>query len=248
MSAGPTGSPEGCWAASLGNCGGAISREHLVSECLFADQSVFVQGLDWCVESPKSVRIETLTGKVLCEAHNNALSRLDAEAGAAFNAIRSMVKLNEDRGKFPSVNWAHKQFVVDGPGLERWFLKTLINFSFKRQLIIGPGDHPAGAAPENLVRMAFGFEQFRDGSGLYTAFRPQETFVLEDRFGFTAKARGPNLLLGCFVFRGLRFYLNLLPQKFEKIEDSNVFYRQTSFAQLINGRESHRVTLSWPSE
>lgn len=87
MSAEAANAVEGCWAASLGNCSGRISREHLVSECLFADQSVFVQGLDWCLDAAKEVRIESLTGKVLCEAHNRGLSELDAAAGDAFSAI-----------------------------------------------------------------------------------------------------------------------------------------------------------------
>jgi hypothetical protein len=237
---------EGCWAASLGNCGGRISREHLVSECLFADQSVFVQGLDWCLDAPKEVRIESLTGKVLCETHNRGLSELDAAASAGFEAIRLMAKLSEERGRSPFVNWAHRQIDIDGERLERWFLKTLINFSFNRNLIIGPGDYPSGVPSQHLVRIAFGLEQFSSGQGLYTAYRSRETFMLEDRFGFTAKARGANLLMGAFVFRGLRFYLNLLPQRFESIEDSSVFYHQAHFAQLLGNRESHRISLRWP--
>jgi len=93
---------EGCWAACLRNCGGGISHEHLVSECLFKDQLIFVQGLPWCIDKPKPVRIETLTGKILCKDHNAALSHLDATAGRGFDAIRSAVELNEQRGKFPA--------------------------------------------------------------------------------------------------------------------------------------------------
>ena len=38
---------QGCWANSLGDCGGSISREHYVSECVFPSQSIFVRGLDF---------------------------------------------------------------------------------------------------------------------------------------------------------------------------------------------------------
>ena len=72
-----------CWAAPLGGCGGGISREHLVSKCVFPDQSIFVRGLDWCLDEPKEVRIETLTAKILCKDHNSALSELDSEVGRA---------------------------------------------------------------------------------------------------------------------------------------------------------------------
>ena len=89
----------GCWAAALGNCGGGISNEHLVSECLFKDQSVFVHGLDWCLDKSKQVRIERLTAKILCKDHNSALSSLDAAAGNGFDLIRDAAKLSNDRGK-----------------------------------------------------------------------------------------------------------------------------------------------------
>ena len=70
-----------CWAWSLGDCGGGISREHYVSQSVFPDQSIFVQGIDWCLDEAKEIRIETLTAKILCKRHNTALSELDATAG-----------------------------------------------------------------------------------------------------------------------------------------------------------------------
>ena len=33
-----------CWAASLGDCGGGISREHLVSQSFFPEGNITVQG------------------------------------------------------------------------------------------------------------------------------------------------------------------------------------------------------------
>ena len=72
-----------CWASSLGDCGGGISREHLVSESIFPNQSIYVQGMDWCLDAPKLVRIESLTAKILCRDHNSRLSELDAVADRA---------------------------------------------------------------------------------------------------------------------------------------------------------------------
>jgi len=240
---------EGCWAASLGNCGGGISREHYVSECLFPNQSIFVQGLDWCLNKPKEIRIESLTAKILCRDHNTALSELDAAAGLAFDSMRDYAMTTTDRGRMPYVNWAPKQFSIDGPKLERWYLKTLLNFSVDQQLIIGPGTHDAGTVPTSLARIAFGLEEFTDWRGLYTAFRKHETFNHEHRVGYTAKALGPNLAMGSFHLYGFRFYLNLLPvpTKYMAIEDSEVFYRQTHFAHQTNGRFSHQLSISWPS-
>jgi hypothetical protein len=241
---------EGCWAAPLGKCGGGISHEHYVSECVFPNQSIFVQGLDFCLSEPKQLRIESLTTKILCKNHNSALSDLDSAAGRAFKEIEAYVATTNLRTKTPYLNWAAKQFTVDGPRLERWCLKTLLNFSFNRQLIIGPGNHPVGKVPDQLVRVAFGLEEFTDGRGLYTAFKDHETFNLEHRFGYTAKAQGSTLAMGSFRLYGFRFYLNLLPIVgiYTGIEDSRVFYRQSHFAHKLNGRFSHRLSIAWPEQ
>lgn len=39
---------KGCWAASLGDCEGKISWEHLVSESLLPEGGIMVRGLHWC--------------------------------------------------------------------------------------------------------------------------------------------------------------------------------------------------------
>ncbi|MGD0445103.1 MAG: hypothetical protein ABSA39_14310 [Edaphobacter sp.] len=238
-----------CWAWSLGDCGGGISREHYVSQSVFPDQSIFVQGLDWCLDKAKEIRIERLTAKILCKHHNTALSELDAAAGAAFKSIQDYVATTNQRQAMPYLNWAPKELTIDGPKLERWCLKTLLNFSFNRQLIIGPRAHEPGKVPNDLVRIAFGIEEFTHGRGLYTAFRDNETFDLQHGFGYTAKAQGPNLAMGNFRLYGFRFYLNLLPveNQYTAIETSRVFYRQTHFAHKLGERFSHRLSIIWPA-
>jgi len=239
---------QGCWAASLGNCGGGISHEHYVSECVFPNQSIFVQGLDFCLEDPKELRIESLTAKILCKDHNSALSELDSVAGQAFKAIRDYADMTTERNKTPYINWAPMQFTIDGPRLERWCLKTLLNFSFNRQLTIGPGAQEVGTVPRELARIAFGLEEFSGGRGLYTAFKQKERFNLGDHFGYTAKAQGSTLAMGLFRLGGFRFYLNLVPVagRNANIEDSQVFYRQTRFAHKLGERFSHRLSINWP--
>jgi hypothetical protein len=39
----------------------------------------------------------------------------------------------------------------------------MLNFSFGRQTIIGPGSHNVGTIPDELVRIAFGSKEFTDG-------------------------------------------------------------------------------------
>jgi len=240
---------QGCWAASLGGCGGGISREHYVSECVFPNQSVFVQGLDFCLDKPKQLRIESLTAKILCRDHNAALSKLDAAAGQAFQTIRNYAEMTTKRDKTPYINWAPVQFSIDGPLFERWCLKTLLNFSFNRPLVIGHSTHHAGVVPIHLAKIAFGLEEFTIGQGIYTAFKENETFVFDDHFRYVAKSQGSKLAMGLFRLGGFRFYLNLLPLEkiYTNIEDSKVFYRNANFKQLLGKRFSHGLSITWPT-
>ena len=88
-----------CWAAVLGNCSEAISKEHLVSKSLFKDTVLGVQGLPWCEDKPKKIGIASLTSKVLCVKHNNALSEVDAAGAHAFDVLREMRRLSNVRRK-----------------------------------------------------------------------------------------------------------------------------------------------------
>jgi hypothetical protein len=93
---------------TAGDCEGGISREHYVSQSVFPNQSIFVRGLDWCLDEAKEIRIETLTGKILCKRHNTALSELDSTAGLAFNSIQDHVATTNQRQDMPHLNWAPK--------------------------------------------------------------------------------------------------------------------------------------------
>jgi hypothetical protein len=238
---------EGCWAAPLGNCGGGISHEHLVSRCVFSDQSIFVKGLDWCLNEPKEVRIEALTAKILCKDHNSALSELDSEVGRAFDTIRKFARTKTEREKMPYINWALEQQTIDSRKLERWCLKTLLNFSFGRNLIIGPGSQESGSVSAELVRIAFGLEEFTAGRGIYIAYRQNETFHFDDHFRYTAKAQETHLVMGLFRLSGFRFYLNLFHTEggpLSVIEDSHAFYRVTHFNQPIGSQNKLSQRLS----
>lgn len=51
----------GCWAAALGDCAQKITREHVVSQCLFEGDQIMVQGFKWCLKKPKSIGLATLS-------------------------------------------------------------------------------------------------------------------------------------------------------------------------------------------
>ncbi len=241
-----------CWAASLGDCAGGISGEHLVSQSLFPDGSVIVQGFHWCKGKPKPIGLASLTANILCFKHNCDLSELDSSAKRTFDTLVESMALYEVRRKLHLRRYSIKQFLIDGNLLERWFLKTLINFGFEREWIIGEGQHPAGEPSEELVRIAFGRAAFRHKAGLYTASHVGEQVTVNDKFElhYSPKTIGNNLLAGMFTFSEYRFFLNLLPQEFKEFNGANLMHQTVKHWYQVpddKGRQvkSHRLGIIW---
>jgi hypothetical protein len=227
--------PRECWASSLGDCGGKITREHPLSECVFPDQSVIVSGFDFCDRGSRELHINSLTANILCKDHNTRLgSEVDYVGGQLFDSIRAFAKRRHQQSEFPGINWEPVHYRIEAKRLERWFLKVMLGIGFGGKLTIGPEPLEAGLVSRQLARIAFGLEEFPVGQGMYVAFQDKETFNLEDRFRYTAKAIGTQLLMGYFQTHGLRFYLNLQPTSgaiYKSIEDSQVFYREAHFVE-----------------
>jgi hypothetical protein len=147
-----------------------MSGEHLASRCIFDTKSVIVEGFSWCKEKPKEISVETLVANVLCRDHNAELSPADTAAGQTFTTFEEAVRLfGLRRSLAPSKLWATKRFDVDGVLLERWMLKTFINFSFRGNNLIGLDATEPGKCPDELAQIAFGRQPFHGHSGLYVA-------------------------------------------------------------------------------
>jgi hypothetical protein len=244
MSAKPQPVSLNCWAASLGDCGQKISKEHLVSQCLFDSDEIMVQGFQWCLTEPKSIGLTNFVAKILCKKHNNDLCELDSAALEAFNVFRESIRLNNVRGKIekPSL-WNVKYLAIDGPRLERWFLKTLINLG-----VVGkewpPGAGYRGISAKDLVEIAFGLRRFENGGGMYIAARAGEQVDSMDRVQFTSMTEGKNLVAGRFNFRGYTFFLNLLPQKFTMLEQSHLLHQKAKLKCKVQNRLSHVIDIN----
>ena len=99
---------------------------------------------------------------------------------------------------------------VDGYGLERWCLKTLINLCCDRSAAIGRDSTVAGRPSERLVRIAYGLEKFEGRAGLYFAARVGMNIQSEDIVRFSPLLKqGANVEAGLFSFRGQRLLLFL---------------------------------------
>jgi hypothetical protein len=89
MQKGPTGYRHGkCYANRYGDCSTKISREHFISENLLRrihlTEPAKIAGLAWQDrEKFDIVPIKGLASNILCQRHDEALSRLDAMKNAA---------------------------------------------------------------------------------------------------------------------------------------------------------------------
>lgn len=198
-----------CWAACLGDCCGKLSREHVVSRSLFLGEQVSAHGFAWCKAEPKVVGLSSLTAKILCRKHNSDLSGLDSTAAKAFEAMREMMRLSNVRSGLKPRIWQVQRYQVDGPKLERWFLKTLINLAFEGEYYIGRDSRQGGQPSRTLVDLCFGRTKFLRPAGLYSVVVGQQIrstdtvsfapFLIDHKF----------VSGGLFSFRGFRHFLSL---------------------------------------
>lgn len=249
-----------CWANVLGACSDKISREHYVSQALWTGPSVTVQGFSWCKEKPAAIGLGSLTSKILCTYHNGALSDLDAAAGDAFATIRNAVDLANQRAGTPAKKHKRVGFGINGPLLERWFVKTAINIAnvsdTKERWYFDKS--PLGAPSAALASLAFEPGLIKRPMGLYAAgsVGGQIGFVdgLEAAplYYFDQGAAG-------FVFRffGISFLLWLsnpgpppelaLPWGMnETVASQHVLYHLAFLRWATGAKTSHYIGFGWP--
>src|ERR1017187_4370695 len=242
-----------CWASCLGDCEGVISHEHLISECLFPDGGIMVQGLDWCKDAPNSIPIKSFTGKILCERHNNGLSEVDAAVKQSLDTLREAAILFIAREKVRARHWALKSFNADMLLLERWCLKTLINFNQHDGFPIDPEAPEPHKPTKELVEVAFGLKRFADPSGLYVIFRSGDQFTLnEGDFSISTMRMGERLAGAEFSLWGVPFFLNLLstpyPMHGAKLLRHNIEYCFQTFDDKGRSVKSHLVKFTYPRD
>ncbi len=123
----------GCYARASKDCDEELTREHFISDDVLSAISadgkvVVVEGAAWQdkTERRKTIGRESLSRKMLCRRHNNALSSLDKMAAEFFRYFLEdhldIFKYlgNDDRDSFP------RGFtMVSGPYIELWMLKVI---------------------------------------------------------------------------------------------------------------------------
>ena len=131
MSVNPSGPITGivnsnCYASADGNCSIQISREHTISASLLRQvehqRTVKVSGLRW--QKPQVFDlfpINSLASRVLCDRHNNALSRLDS----AISKFSQTLARFEALSKSETAIFADEEVYFSGEDIQGWMLKYI---------------------------------------------------------------------------------------------------------------------------
>lgn len=117
-----------CYMESFGGCGGEISREHYISRAILEELGELeFTGLPWL--KPGETQIfspSSMTVKVLCEAHNNALSPIDKLGLRSFRNMRKAVEEIIPISILSTISHT----LISGTALEFWGLKCLLGMYF----------------------------------------------------------------------------------------------------------------------
>lgn len=249
---------EECWARSIGGCGSKLSREHYISESLWPDPSIDAIGFPWCRSEPKRVGIGSLTSKILCGVHNSALSPLDSAAGSGMDTLRRVVAF----AKQPPIRPSKKgvRFEIDGPLLERWFLKAAIGLSqvSKHDGVWRYDKAPLSAPSANTVGWVFGSHAMLSPMGLYLAADVRGGLHFQDSIEAGPLYYNDEGLIGfLFGFFGLQFLLWVadpappnplyIPWKRGGGSTARDLHRHMRFIRFTAGkRTSHFLDFLWP--
>jgi len=201
-----------CFAESLGDCAGGISREHYLSEALirvFSD-APHVRGVAWLPEGEtRVVGIGALQSRILCQAHNNRLSALDAALAEMQEFAEAIHQwFGGERQAGTGIERA-----MDGRILERALLKLAFGFTFSRSFRSTQGRPPppdvVADRKVHLLRALFGIEPVDNAGGLYAIPELLQLPVMPN-FSTQCAVNDENEVLGArILFRRLYFAIAL---------------------------------------
>lgn len=255
-----------CWAKCIGGCKGPITGEHIVTEGIWKGDEIGVFGLPWCRSRHEFIGVGNFTKNMLCKQHNSDFSPVDVGGIAAFDTFRQVAKVHNQRALNIESGFRTGRFDVctyefNGPLLERWFLKTLINMEMAgdQNLPIGPYLNEPGPACE-LVEAAYGRRTLEGNAGLYFLAGLGQTVKMEERINYmglvSQSPHGEHVTGAGFVFYGFRFLLLLdpssKPETLNEVSPSDgtskhvpLIHRPLQLLVTVNDSPSQEINVTW---
>lgn len=119
-----------CYMGGTENCGQTLSHEHYISRAILdLLEGKTLSGVPWLAPG-ENQQLETasLTSRILCERHNNALSPLDSAAHRTFTQMQAAFAYATQR----SLHKHPRFFLIDGDAFEKWSVKTALGLYHAR--------------------------------------------------------------------------------------------------------------------
>lgn len=250
--------PRQCWAEALGDCAGKISGEHVVSAALWTGPNITAVGGPWG-EVPKDIGLQSLTVKNLCQRHNSRLSPFDRAGAAAFRLLTESITLVSRRKLIPPRRWFPVGFDIDGPSLERWFMKTAINVvSILKERPEWQFERAVGAPSLQLVRAIYGIDDVVRPMGLFVNGRLGDGLMSDESVrAELLYSEAMRISAVAFSFRGFKFLVNLTDEHIAGVRSANddstlsidsesLHYHLNRINNDVNGYRSHYIDFHWP--
>jgi hypothetical protein len=226
-----------CYAESLGDCRGGMSREHFISKSLLQqlDRSFTAEGFDPSDRTRMAtVSAASLAAAVLCEGHNTRLSPVDAGAAPFFAACR---RFDHELGRPTSPPM--DTIVADGSLVERWMAKALLGLLARA----GSTGVPSPEHSAQLLAVAFGSPS-RPPHGLYLDAAPGHAMYSEPDFSLVTLTRPNGECAGVFFAAGSLRWIYPLGQPDLLPPEA---YRPNAVILRAPGKE-RRLELTWPGD
>jgi hypothetical protein len=177
-----------------------MSAEHIFSKATARKGSRRELAANGMANMPdQSIGFDGPKARILCQSHNSRLSPLDSEAKKLADGLHQFVD-----------GAAHTTVHLSGLLLERWTLKTVINY-----LASGLAHKDKWLPNEDLVRSVFGLKSLPSGCGLYLlrvdGYAPVSTEQTGITLAWMGSADGtPHECMGAIVYlHGATFFLLL---------------------------------------
>lgn len=197
-----------CFLSFTNNCSEDITREHYISDTVLSEvehkNTVKITGLPWIGDREfAKVGKRSVSSKVLCRHHNNALSPLDSAVGRLVRTFGTF-----DRN-FNSPNPRPELALFCGEDIERWMLKTICGMAAAKQIA---RNKQALASPisRQLLEMLLGAREWPRFWGLYVKI-PDGRIYHSTSFAFQPRTHPETneVKAAEFVFHGFQFSLLL---------------------------------------
>lgn len=244
---GPTGfAHERCYLNVTGDCSREISREHYISEAVLKKlgEIIAISGTHW-IESGCTLQtsLASLTAKILCKRHNEALSPLDAEAGIFFKALLDGI-IDLDR---KTLSKKRKFHLASGEGLELWFLKVACGHYFGLAAHDGAKLKEAYEIDLTQITKAFFDREWLSRCGLYFKGSTGDRLKTSSTIGISALLDPPRKEMAGVTISLLGVEMDLIfkATNANPGEWTGLHKRPTELV-LRRGARFHSIILTWP--